>query len=145
MVPKIHKKGKSFGGAARYLLRDIDADTAERVAWTEVRNVSTRNPEAAWRVMAFTSMDQDRLKAEAGVKNTGRKSKDHVLHFSLAWHAEEAPTLNKAEMMRAANTILQVMNAHEHQAMIICHTDKPQPHVHVLVNRVHPKDGRILS
>jgi hypothetical protein len=145
MVPKIHAKGRSFKGAANYLLHDIEADTAERVAWTEVLNIATRRAEAAWRVMAATSLDQDRLKRQAGIPNTGRKSKEHVLHFSLSWHASEAPTLTREEMMRAALTVLRVMKAHEHQAIVICHTDKPQPHVHVLVNRVNQRDGRILS
>jgi hypothetical protein len=145
MVPKIHKKGVSFKGAAGYLLRDVGNDTSERVAWTEVRNVASRNPEVAWRVMAATAMDQDRLKAQAGVPNTGRKSKQSVFHFSLSWHEEEKADLTREEMMRAANTILAVMEAQEHQALVICHTDKPQPHVHVLVNRVHPQHGKMLS
>lgn len=145
MVPKIHQKGTSFRGAARYLLGDKGSEAAERVAWTENRNVASRNPETCWRVMAATSMDQERLKQQAGVPNSGRKSNKHVLHFSLSWHAEEAPGLTRAEMMRAANTMLHVMQAQEHQALIVCHTDKLQPHIHVLVNRVHPNDGRVLS
>lgn len=144
MVPKMHAKRTHFKGTANYLLHDIRGKTADRVAWTEVRNVASRNPEVAWRVMAATSLDQDRLKQEAGVKNTGRKSKDHALHFSLAWHPDEAEKLDRQEMVRAANAILKVMGAEEHQALIVAHKDGV-PHIHVLVNRVHPRDGRILS
>ena len=145
MVPKFHKTRSGFRGAARYLLHDTDADTAERVAWTEVRNVSSRNPDMAWRVMAYTALDQARLKAEAGVPNTGRKSTNCVLHFTLSWHADEAEGLTKAEMLRAANAMLRVMNAQDHQALIVSHRDRPQPHIHILLNRVHPQDGRMLS
>lgn len=144
MVPKLHAKRTHFRGTANYLLHDIGGKTKDRVAWTEVRNVASRNPDVAWRVMAATAMDQDRLKRQAGIKNTGRKSKDHVLHFSLAWHPEEAANLNRQEMLRAATTILKIMGAEDHQSLIVAHNDG-HPHVHVLVNRVHPHDGRILS
>jgi hypothetical protein len=99
----------------------------------------------AWRVMAATAMDQPRLKAQAGVKNTGRKSDRHLLHFTLSWHPEEASTLDRREMMRAVTTMLHVMGAQDHQCLVVAHNDQPQPHVHVLVNRVHPRDGRMLS
>lgn len=144
MVVKIHKKGASFKGAARYLLHDVKAETADRVAWTAVRNIASHNPHVAARVMAYTAIDQERLKAEAGVSKSGRKGKLPVLHFSLSWHPTERPTLNRAEMERAAKTILRVMGASEHQALIVCHSDST-PHVHILTNRVHPKDGRMLS
>lgn len=145
MVPKLHAKRTHFQGTAQYLLHDISGKTTERVAWTEVRNVASRNPEVAWRVMAATSMDQDRLKQRSGVKNTGRKSKEHALHFSLAWHPEERDKLNRQEMMRAVNTVLQVMGAQEHQCLVVAHKDGGAPHCHVLLNRVHPRDGRLLS
>ncbi len=145
MVPKIHAKGRSFRVTAHYVLHDPDAETKERVAWTATRNLATHNPDAAWRVMAATSMDQDRLKQQAGIPNTGRKSKDHVLHFTLSWHPEESDKLDRAEMLRATKTMLHVMEAQEHQCLIVAHNDEPQPHVHVVVNRVHPRDGRILS
>ncbi len=145
MVPKLHKKGRSFRASAGYLLHDPGAKSADRVAWTATRNLATRDPDAAWRVMAATAMDQDRLKAQAGVPNTGRKSNQHVLHFTLSWHPDEAATLDRQEMVRAAWTMLHVMKAQEHQCLVVAHTDRPQPHVHVLVNRVHPRDGRMLS
>jgi hypothetical protein len=144
MIPKLHAKGSNFRGAARYLLGE-PGRLADRVAWTQTHNLITRNPEAAWRVMAATAMDQQRLKESAGVKNTGRKSKLCVLHFSLSWHAEEKAGLTAEEMARAARVVLKVMGAEEHQAMVVAHTDTPQPHVHVVVNRVHPRDGRMLS
>ncbi len=145
MVPKIHRKGKSFKGAARYLVGKVGEPSRERVAWTETVNLAVRNPESAWRVMAATALDQQRLKQQAGVPNTGRKSADHVLHFTLSWHPDEAPKLNRDEMLRATRTILHIMGAGEHQALVVCHQDRQQPHVHVLVNRVNPHDGRFLS
>lgn len=144
MVPKIHAKGSSFKGCASYVLHDKDAQTTERVAWTETVNLGTSNPHAAWKVMAATSMDQDRLKKEAGIKNTGRKSKDHVQHVTLSWHADEAKDLTRDEQMRAAKWFLREIKAGDRQAMVVAHSDEPQPHVHIIINRVSPTDGRIL-
>jgi len=145
MVPKLHAKGCSFRGAAAYLLHDVGADTSYRVAWTETKNLATANAQIAWRVMAATAMDQSRLKAQAGIKNTGRKSIDSVLHLTLSWHPEESDELTREEMMRAANGAIRALGAEDHQAMIVCHDDQPQPHIHLLLNRVSPLDGRMLS
>ena len=145
MVPKLHAKGKSFKGAAAYLLHDKDrAQSANRVAWTEVRNLATDDPDVAWKVMAAIAMDQDRLKQQAGVKKTGRKSSDSVLHFTLSWHPEEQGKIDRAEMMRAAQGAIRALNAADRQAMIISHSDEPQPHVHILLNRVSPENGIML-
>lgn len=145
MVPKLHKKGRSFRGAAQYLLHDKGADTSERVAWHETRNLATDNPHLAWRIMAATAMDQARLKQEAGVKNTGRKSDLHVQHMTLSWHEDEADSLDRDAMLAAADSALVSLDAQDRQAMIVCHDDEPHPHVHILLNRVSPDDGRILS
>lgn len=146
MVPKLHKKGRSFRGAAAYLLHDKGrADSSDRVAWVETRNLASDDPGVAWRVMAATAMDQERLKAEAGVRSTGRKSSDHVLHFTLSWHPDEADELSRDEMRRAALGAVRALGAEDRQAMLICHSDEEHPHLHVLLNRVSPEDGRMLS
>lgn len=145
MVPKLHKKAFSFRGVARYVLGERDSPSSERVAWTDSVNIGTSDPYVAWRVMAATAMDQARLKREAGIKNTGRKSNLCVLHFTLSWHPEEADDLTKAEMIRAARAMLRVMQANDHQALIVAHDDQDHPHVHVILNRVNPDDGRMLS
>lgn len=163
MNPRIHKVGSSFRGLAAYLLHDKGAESAERVAWVETHNMGTSNPETAWRVMAATAMKQSELKEAAGVSNTGRKSKGVVLHYSLSWAEHEAEGLTKEEMIRAAKSSMAAYGvdpdlfkpsaknipkrrqfADEHQAMIVCHSDEKHPHVHVVVNRVHPEHGAIL-
>ena len=144
MVPKINSRGSSFKGAAAYLLHDKgQADTSERVAWVETVNMATSSPQTAWRVMAATALDAGRLKAQAGVKKTGRSSKDAVLHVTLAWSPEQTP--GRAEMSGFAHRALDALKAGDRQAMIICHTDEEHPHVHLLINRVSPVDGRLLS
>lgn len=144
MVPKIHAKGASFKGAAAYVLHDKErAESAERVSWTETRNIAVNDPHIAWRIMAATAMDQDRLKAQAGVKNTGRKSNKHVLHFTLNWHPDQSPT--KPEMLKAADEAIKALGAKKHQALIVAHNDEAHSHLHILVNRVSPEDGRHLS
>lgn len=151
MVPDIAMAGSSFRGALAYYLHDKKREgeherlTSERVAWTETRNLMTRDPEVAGRVMAATAMDADRLKAQAGVRNTGRKSDRSVYAYTLAWHPDEAKTMTRAEMVRAADETLRVLGAEDRQAILVCHTDRPHPHVHIIVNRVSPQDGRMLA
>lgn len=145
MVPKIHAKGTSFAAVTRYVLHDKQADTSYRVEWTETINLGTDNPEAAARVMAYTAMDAERLKREAGIPNTGRKSKQHVFHATLSWHADESQDLTRDHKLSAAKWFLQKIGAADRQAIVVSHQDEPQPHVHIIVNRISPTDGRILS
>ena len=149
MVPNITKTGTSFRGAMLYYLHDKREEgesvrlTGERVAWTSVRNLMADDPESAVAIMRATANDQDRLKAEAGIKNTGRKSDKCVYAYSLAWHPDEKAGLTRAEMERAADESIRAIGAQDLQAVIVCHTDEPQPHVHVVINRVSPIDGRM--
>ena len=121
MVPNVTKGGASFKGAAAYYLHDKEAETAERVAWTETVNLITSDPEKA----------------------TGRKLEKPVYVYSLSWHPDEQP--DKATMVEAAKESLKALGVEDRQALIVCHNDEPHPHVHVIINRVSMEDGRAAN
>lgn len=149
MVPDIAPKGHSFTGALAYYLHDKrqgdepQPQTSERVAWTQTRNLMTDDPNLARRIMVATALQSAELKKAAGVKNSGRKSNLHVYAYSLAWHPDEAGEINKAEMIAAVDASLKELKADHLQSIIVCHTDQNHPHVHVIINRVDPADGRM--
>jgi hypothetical protein len=149
MVPALTANGRSFKGAALYYLHDKreagerERLTGDRVAWTETLNLATEDPERAWRMMATTAMAQAELKKAAGVKATGRKLTTPVLAYSLAWHPDEK--VDRAEQLTAAKASLAALGLTEHQAIIVCHNDEPHAHVHVVVNRVHPTEGKAAT
>jgi relaxase-like protein len=149
MVPAITAGGRSFRCAFLYYAHDKRRDgeavrfTTDRVAWVETANLPTGDPERAWRIMAHTALAQAELKAAAGTKATGRKLKNPVFAYSIAWHPGERPT--KAEMLEAARSSLEAQGLEEHQAITLCHTDEPQAHVHIIVNRVHPATGKAAT
>lgn len=157
MVPDIPNRGDglgtSFKGALSYYLHDKREDkdsphlsTSERVAWTETRNLTPGiDVRMAQRVMIATSKNADKLKAEAGIKNTGRKSDLVVFHYSLSWQPGEAAALTREEMVRATDASLKILGAENRQAVLVCHTDRAHPHVHIIINRVDPDDGRLLG
>ncbi|EAP78471.1 NikB-like protein [Sulfitobacter sp. NAS-14.1] len=139
MVPKVAKSGASFKGAALYYLHDKQANTNERVAFTETVNLPTNDPDRAVAHMIDTAAHADDLKREAGLK-AGRKLQKPVYAYSLAWHPTEAPTM--VEQIAAAKQTLAVLGLSDRQALIVSHTDREHPHVHVIVNRVCPQTGR---
>lgn len=151
MIPNVAKRGTSFKGAAKYLLHDkresgeIERFTDERVAWTENRNLMTNDPNLGVNIMAYTAMEKERLKAAAGIKATGRKSRGDVYHYSLAWSPEEQGNISREDMLKAVDETLAALGANDHQAVIIAHNDEPHPHVHVLLNLVHPQTGKNLG
>ncbi|MEQ1694813.1 MAG: relaxase/mobilization nuclease domain-containing protein [Hyphomicrobiaceae bacterium] len=152
MIPNI-KKGKSFVGAGRYYLHDKQAGVAEkskvqlqtndRVAWSETRNCANTDPELALVEMWKTADDQAYLKLASGQNTGGRKTTDPVKTISLSWHPTETPT--REDMITAADGFLAKMGWAEHQAVYLAHNDTAHPHMHIILNRVHPETGLTLD
>ena len=143
---KMSSPGCSFGGVADYCLHDPrmpgeahHPKSAERVEWTETRNLATSEGERAGRIMAATAEASPELKRLAGVAATGRKLEKPVCHYSLSWAKDEKP--ERPEMMRAAEESLKALGMERNQALIVSHRDG-QPHVHVIANRVDPESGK---
>jgi len=155
MTPKAAKHGRatgtSFKGVFAYLQHDKRLEgesvrtTTERVDWQEFRNLMTDDTENAWRIMRATANQQDNLKRSAGNSIAGNKSDQVVFHYSLGWHPDEAGSLTKEEMLRAADESLKAIGAQDYQAAIIAHNDTKHPHVHLVINRVNPNDGKMLD
>lgn len=139
MVPKVAGKGKSFKGAGLYYLHDKKAATADRVVFTQTHNLATDNPDFAIRMMAYTAMHQAELKAAGGAAATGRKLVHAVYSYSLSWAPDETPT--QEQMLEAAHETLEALGLSDHEALLVAHNDEPHPHIHVIVNRVHPETG----
>lgn len=147
--------GNSFKGLNAYLAHDVDhAATSERLDWVDSRNLAVNDPAQAWKIMAATAMQQDELKKAAGIK-AGRKSKHGAVdHIVMSFHEDEPHT--KEEMLAAADELLASIGAkksnrkngkkrtqfaNEHQAIIYAHNDGGAPHLHIMLNRIHPEHG----
>ena len=139
MVPKVAGKGRSFKGAGLYYLHDKQADTRDRVAFTHTENLPTRDPDKAIKCMAWTALRQNELKIRAGGSAKGRKLTQPVYCYSLSWAPGEEPS--QEEMITAAKETLSILGLSEHEALFVGHNDEPHPHIHVIVNRVHPETG----
>ena len=155
MIPKAATGGRatgtSFRGVHQYINHDKRAEgeqvraTQDRVEWTATRNLASDDIETASRIMTATARQQDALKKAAGGSSAGNKSDQVVFHYSLAWHPSEKDGLTKSEMLRAADESLRALGASDHQATITAHNDEPQPHIHIVVNRVNSENGKMLD
>ena len=143
MIPKLFNAGKSFKSLGAYLLHDPNrAETSERIKWTHTLNLAADHAGLAIDEMLWTYRGASDLKREAGAGSGGQRLKNPVKHFSLNWHPSESPT--REHMIEAVQSFLAHMKWHEHQALIVCHDDK-HPHVHVMLNAVHPESGKVLD
>ena len=139
MIVRIGNGGHSFKGMDQYFGHDKGATTKERVAWTHTLNMLTDDPDKAWKVMAYTTMEQSRLKMASGQKSTGKKLQKPVFAYALAWHPEHE--LTEDHIRETALKSLETLGMTEYQVILYRHRDEPQPHVHIIVNRVHPETG----
>ena len=139
--------GASFKGVSAYLLspKEEGQTLEERVAFTACHNLATDDPTRAWRLMAETAIRRDELKLLAGGSLAGRKPAEGafkpVFHYSLAWHPDQNP--NPAEMERAALATLKALKLDHHEALLVAHADESHAHLHVVVNRVDPENGKL--
>jgi len=116
--------GKGFLGLARYLEHGEAGEHRDRVLWVESRNLPTEDPETAARLMAAHARESVRTQRP-------------VYHFVIAF--DPGDPVDRESMRRVADAVLRKLGLEEHQVLIVAHNDTEHPHMHLVVNRVHPK------
>lgn len=131
MIVHVNKTGTGFKGTVLYLLHGhLDALNPDRVEWIESRNLPTRNAMAAVRIMAATARDSGSRQAP-------------VYHISISFDPDDP--VDRATMIQVADRLLRDLDLEEHQALIVSHKDRAHPHLHLVVNRVHPERLTVWS
>jgi hypothetical protein len=148
MITRI-KTGSSFKGAGLYYLHDkrrpgeSERLTTGRVAWTFAHNTLEEDPKAVLAEMRHTAVSQPLLKHLSGNRMDGRPTERAVMTVSLAWSPEEGP--DKEQMVEAGLSFLKEMRWDQHQVLFVAHNDTRHPHVHLIINRIHPETGMTLD
>lgn len=128
MLAKVAPPSNDFHALARYLVHGKSGTPdPKRVAWLFTQNLPTDDPLLAAKYMEATAQLSPRTRKAA-------------YHLMIAWHQNERPT--PEAMQDVARQTLQLAGLAEHQALVMGHGDKPHPHLHILLNRVHPDTGR---
>jgi hypothetical protein len=125
MIGKIGKSGKGFTGTINYLLDGPRGPERlpHRVTWTETRNLFDPDPRRTARYMR-------------AIADASTRVKKPVYHFIISWTAAEAPS--PTVMAEIADATCRDLGLDEHQRLYVAHHDTQNPHVHVVVNRIHP-------
>lgn len=124
-------KGGSFKGLLKYLFygRD-DEPNPHRVEWHETRHLAIDDPDVLPRLM----------RATAGLS---AKVKKPVYHLPISWPPEER--LDRATQLAIADQLIADLGLAEHECVIVAHNDGQCPHIHLVINTVHPQTGRVWS
>lgn len=124
-------KGANFKGLIRYLYEGRKGEeNPHRVIWSEVRNLPMNEPMVVAGMMRATT-------------SLSRGTKKPVYHLPVSWPPEEQPT--KEVQMQVAEQLIADLGLSEHQSLIVAHDDGDCPHIHIVVNTVHPETGRVWN
>jgi MobA/VirD2-like, nuclease domain len=128
------KQPASFKASALYLAGLIRGKSPHRVEFVEVRNLPTTDP-----LIASSMMD--------AVASKSVRCKQPQYHFIITFDPKdaEAGKVTKELKQEIAQRVIEDMELTEHQALVYSHQDTDHPHLHFLVNRVHPTEHLAYS
>jgi hypothetical protein len=124
----VSSSSRSFTSLGRYLVAGRDGNAEGRIVWSSARNLPTNDPELAAKIMRATASQNVRVAQP-------------VYHLALSFDPRDV--VDRAAMERVADRVLAELKLNQHQAIIVAHGDRAHPHMHILVNRVHPETGRV--
>ena len=126
MIAKIIQ-GTDFNGVINYMLNKPD-DKAKILAATGVRSTLANDIAHDFNLQA--SMRPNVQKA--------------VCHTILSFSANDAERLTDAMMVKIANEYLEKMGYADTQSLIVRHSDRQHPHLHICINRIG-NDGKTIT
>ncbi|QJD95721.1 relaxase/mobilization nuclease domain-containing protein [Mucilaginibacter robiniae] len=118
--------GKSFSGCLRYVLGKSGAHLLD--ASEDLRTDS------------ISALTQDFNFQRSLNPNLGKA----VGHLVLSWHRQDAPKLSGEVMAARAREYMELMGVRDTQYIIVQHTDRSHPHLHIVYNRID-NQGRTIS
>ncbi len=146
-----------------YMLSAKPGQLGARVGFTETRNLPTRDPHKALRCMQWLAAHATdvRLAAAAAAARAagmsyqdyirthnpmrGRRGEKPVYTLSIAWHPTRNKVPTKAEMIAAGDEVLGRLGLADRQCLMVSHVDTAHPHLHLIVNRVSPLNGKFAT
>jgi hypothetical protein len=129
LIGVISPRSSSFKNPLEYLELGRDGKQRGRAAWMEFHNLATRNSKLAACFMAAT--------AAGSVSGT----ETPVYHFSVSFDIDDP--VDEWTMRRVAERTRRDMGLLEYQCVVVAHQDRSHPHLHFLVNLVHPERGTL--
>jgi hypothetical protein len=124
----VSSKGQSFRALAVYLATGRTGQEHDRVEWSSGRNLPTNDPEVAAKLMRATAKQNHRIQKP-------------VYHLTLSFDPNDP--VDRARMEQIADRVLMRLGLTDHQTVIVSHRDKDHPHMHIMINRVHPETSRV--
>lgn len=126
MIAKIIK-GADFGGVINYMLSKEKG---------KAMVLASNN-------MGFT--DQNLCAHEFALQASMRSNvQKPVCHTILSFSASDAERLTDDVMVKIANEYLERMGYGDTQSLIVRHSDRQHPHLHICINRIG-NDGKTIS
>ena len=126
MIAKIIQ-GIDFNGVINYMLNKPD-DKAKVLAATGVRIASAND------------IAHD-FNLQASMRSNVQKA---VCHTILSFSANDAERSTDAMMVKIANEYLEKMDYADTQSLIVRHSDRQHPHLHICINRIG-NDGKTIT
>ena len=123
-------KAMRVEGLADYAQRPTDSDLREKCIYDGARGFFTTT-----RIAQKTEM--------LALAQTSAHSKDPINHYVLSWQEGEQPTPIQIE--EAVDLFLDTMGLVGHQTLYGLHADTDNFHLHLMVNRVHPRTRKVVE
>lgn len=126
MIAKIIK-GTSFSGVISYMLRKREG----KAKLLQANGVRSSLP---------NDIAHD-FNLQASMRPSVQKP---VCHTILSFSAHDSERLTDATMVKIANEYLHEMGYGDTQSLIVRHSDRQHPHIHICINRIG-NDGKTIS
>jgi len=128
------KQPESFRASALYLSGHAKGQSPDRVDWVKGYNLETVEPTPAAAVMQATA-------------SRNRRCKNAAYHFIVSFDPKDVTgdKLTPDRLRDIADEVVTRFGLDDYQALVYSHKDTDHPHMHFLVNRVHPQKLKALS
>src|SRR3954470_1983297 len=123
----VSSSSRSFKSLGNYLVIGRGGDDPNRVAWSTARNLPTDDPQLAAKIMRATASQNVRVDQP-------------VYHLALSFDPRDV--VDRQQMERVADRVLAELGLRDYQCLIVAHGDRQHPHLHILINRVHPSSHK---
>lgn len=129
IMPMKSAAKSSVERAVRYVTDS--QNKSERIGATFFCNLDAQTADDAVHLMKWTQAQNKNAKG------------DRTLHLAISFHKEDR--LNQEILREVAQKVLDALGYSGHQCVAALHLDTDHPHLHLVVNKIHPETHKMVE